>query len=216
MKQLAFFLTFALAVPSFSLFAAGPDDKAAQILQASQAKLESLKDFSANFRYSIASTSGSQKAATKAGKIRYKKGMYAILLDDQEVYCDKVTQWVYLKKNNEVSIMNNDPQESVTVESLFKLYKANGKSRYDGTETVHGVSCHKIYLALSDRSIEYNQAYLWINTKTQMLEKATLIDRRQTSTTYEFSEIKTNLGLADGDFRFQPSKYAGIRVYDER
>ncbi|TAE52561.1 MAG: outer membrane lipoprotein carrier protein LolA [Bacteroidetes bacterium] len=193
----------------------GPDDKASQILQQSQTKMESLKDFSSSFTYSIAAP-GSTKTATQSGRIKYKKGMYAIFLQDQEIYCDKVTQWAYIRSANEVNVMNNDPKESLSVENIFRIYRANGKPRYDGEEALHGATCHKVYIAITDPAFEYNQAYLWINKTTQLLEKAVLTDRRQNNTTYEFSEIRINLGLPDTDFRFQAAKHPGVKVFDER
>ncbi|MDX1908028.1 MAG: outer membrane lipoprotein carrier protein LolA [Bacteroidia bacterium] len=194
----------------------GPEDRAEQILNQAHTKMESLRDFSANFSFVMQAPRSTAKPVQQTGKFRYKKGMYAILLPDQEVYCDKVAQWIFLKQDKEVNILKYDPADAFSVESLFKLYKANGKARYDGLETVHGVSCHRIYLALTDPALDYNQVVLWINESTSILEKAALTDRRQTVTTYEFADIRLNQGLLDTAFRFDAAKHPGVTVIDER
>ena len=192
------------------------DDKAKQILDDSKAVFESLKDFSASFSYSLSNATMKSAEVKKVGKIKYKKGMYFIQFGDQEIYCDLQSQWIYLSDANEVNIIAYDPEESVSIESIFSVYSDGVQTRYDGTETLQGHPCHKIFLASRDRNLDYNQAYLWINTRTKILEKASLIDRRQTRTTYEFSKIKTNTGLSQSAFVFNPSVHPGVDIYDER
>jgi outer membrane lipoprotein-sorting protein len=78
------------------------------------------------------------------------------------------------------------------------------------------VQCHKVYLAIKDSGLDYNRAWVWINTSSYFMEKIMLIDRRQTQNIYEFSKIKTDQGISDLEFRFDPGKQAGITIYDER
>ncbi|MDX2285006.1 MAG: outer membrane lipoprotein carrier protein LolA [Bacteroidia bacterium] len=203
-------LLFTSAV--FSAFA--PQDQAPQILQESKAKLQSIADLSSTFRYEISNPG--MRAVAKQGEIRYKKGKYAIRMEDQEIFCDLQNLWVFLKQDNEVNVMRYDPNESMNMDNIFRIYETGSKPRYDGEAVVHGVACHKIYLALTDPGMEYNQAYLWVNKTTKLPEKITLINRKQTSTTYEFTSLRTNVGLSDTEFRFDQSKYPAVRVYDER
>ena len=192
------------------------DEKAKRILDDSKAVFESLKDFSATFSYSLSNATMKSAEVKKFGKIKYKKGMYFIQFGDQEIYCDLESQWIYLSESNEVNIIAYDPEESVSIESIFSVYSDGVQTRYDGQETLQGHQCHKIFLASTDRGQDYNQAYLWINARTKILEKATLIDRRQTRTTYEFSKIKTNTGLTSAAFVFNPKGHPGVDIYDER
>lgn len=192
------------------------DEKASKILQESKSKLESLQDFSAKFEFVISNPKITTQPRPRTGDLKYKKGKFAIELDDQQIYCDGVTLWVFLPDDNEVNIMNYDPDEEFTVESIFEIYKASARSRYDGEEKIHNNPCHKIYLAIQDEDLDYNQAYVWINQKTKMLEKVSLIDRKQTTTTYEFIDIRTNLGLSDGTFKFDKLKHPKVTEYDDR
>lgn len=206
---------FLVIIALFLGFAAqAQSDKATDIIKKSQQKLEKLQDFSANFSLSIENPN-MKKPVVRTGELKYKEGKFVIQMPDQEVYCDGVTQWVYLPEDQEVTIMNYDPEEP-WIEAIFSVYEASTEPRYEGTETVHGVKCHKIYLAIKDKNLDYNQAYLWINTSNHFLEKTILIDRRQTQNIYEFSEVKTDQGLSNLDFRFDAGKHQGVDVYDER
>ncbi|MEL6650744.1 MAG: outer membrane lipoprotein carrier protein LolA [Bacteroidota bacterium] len=190
------------------------DSKAEKIIAQSQSKLEGMKDFAADFSYSIENPN-MNKPVLRNGKIKYKTGKFVIQLEDQEVYCDGVTQWIYLPSDCEITIMDYDPEEP-WIESIFKIYEASSESRYDGEETIHGVKCHRIYIAIKDPSLEFNQAIVWINAKTNFLEKTALIDRKQTRNVYEFSSVKTDQGLSNLDFRFDIDAHGDCDVYDER
>ena len=207
------FLAIFLVSSGFSI----AQDRADQILKDSKTKFESLKDFSASFSISIQNINTRRAAFTKSGQIKYKKGKYFIGLEGEEIYFDGETQWVYLTKEKEVNIMTYDRDDAPSIELIFEIYSTAAKPRYDGEESVNGNSCHRIFIASTDRSVEYNQVRLWVNKSTHLLEKMVLLDRNQTTTTYLFSDIKTNMGLSDGIFRLDVSKLASdIEIYDER
>ncbi|MEM7655396.1 MAG: outer membrane lipoprotein carrier protein LolA [Bacteroidota bacterium] len=191
-------------------------DLSSEILQKSKAELESLQDLTAQFTYQIESPQMKQ-AIAKKGALKYKGGMYQIDLPGQKIYCDAQTMWIYLVDDLEVNILEYDPEDALSPESIFQIYETSAKSRYEGEETVHGVKSHKIFLAIQDERLDYNQAYVWINKRSNLLEKMSVINRNQTTTTYEFSQIKTNSGYDRNDFVLQvESLPADVEVYDER
>ncbi len=194
------------------------EDPAVKILQDSKVKFESLKDFSASFQFSIQNINTRRDVFTKAGKIKYKKGKYFIGLDNEEIYFNGETQWVYLTDDKEVNIMTYDSDDAPSIELIFEIYSTtNVKPRYDGEEKINGNACHMIYIASTDKSVEYNQVKLWINKSTKLLEKMVLLDRNQTTTTYLFSNIKVNTGMSDDDFQLEVAKLpSDIEIYDER
>lgn len=220
MKSVAIVLSpfFLLAFFFLSGFTDLQDDRAEKILKSSKSTFDAQEDFTANFRYGLSSSRPDKKTTSieKTGTISFKKGMFLIDMEDQAVYCDKESQWVLLKEDKEVNIFDYDPDEGVSVEAIFSLYESNAKTRYDGEETMNGKVYHKIFLAATDDAVDYNQVKLWINKKTNFLEKAVLIDRRQTVTTMEFSNISINNGLKDSIFRFDQSMHSNVDVYDER
>ncbi|RMG64586.1 MAG: outer membrane lipoprotein carrier protein LolA [Bacteroidetes bacterium] len=212
-----FLFSLAILGSSFLLFNGfvAFQSSADRILEESKTTLRSLNDFSADFTYELANP-GMRNAVSKTGSLKYKQGKYVIKMDDQEIYCDLETLWIYLSEDNEVNIMDYDPEEGMDVESIFNLYETSSQARYQGEKTVNGAACHHIYLAIKDADLEYNQAYLWINKQTKMLQKISLVNRTQTTTTYEFRNMETNTGLTDAAFRFDVAAHSGVDVYDER
>lgn len=212
MKQIIIILCICLGLYDFSIKA----QDAEKILQSMEKKFENATDISGKFKYGIGNYN--KRTAEKEGEFILKKGdKFLIKLDGQEIYCDGEKQWVYFMEDNEVNIMAYDPDEGVNIDQVFNLYKSNAKPRYDGEEEVHNISCHKIYLAFQDNTLEYNQAVLWINKRNDNLVKAVTIDRMQTQTTYEFFEMKLNQGFSDDTFIFntEDPKHKDVVVYDE-
>jgi outer membrane lipoprotein carrier protein len=220
-KNLFISIFFLLTAFSLSTGFKSKDDGAAQIIKESKAKFESLADFSANFKFSINNPRLSNQPKPKEGWMRYKrdKSQFVLAFNDQEIYCDGVTQWVFLPDEGEygeVTIMDYDPEMGENAEAIFKIYEGSAQPELQGQEKIHNVSCYKILLNIDNDEVDYNQAYVWINKSTKLLEKADLIDRKKTTTTYELMNIKTNLGLSDKDFQFDKSKHPGVDIFDER
>jgi outer membrane lipoprotein-sorting protein len=187
----------------------------AAILKKAEANFEKLDDFSADFSFTLSNPSDPDATITKKGKLAYSKGKYFVKLSDQEFYCDGEKIWVFLPEDDEVTIYPNDPEEGFNIETLLQLYKSNAKARHDGRTTVNGKSCHNIYLANSDPEMEFNQARLWLDTKTYLPVQVETVNRSQTRTMYSFSNTKTNQGLGIEKFRFDVSKFPDVEVYDE-
>lgn len=196
------------------------DGRAQKVLNDFESRFESVKDLSGNFTYGISNPSMSKETmrqgVQKSGNFKLKRSnKYVIDLEDQQIYCNGDKIWIYLKDDAEVVITDYEPDEGMNIEEIFSLYKTNASSRYDGVEKVHGVNCDKVYLVFKDNSLDYNQAMLWIGQKSKLLEKAVTIDRRQTKTTYEFSNVKSNNGFGDNVFQFDVAAHPDVDVYDE-
>lgn len=196
--------------------ASGPDDKAKRILLDSKATFESLKDFSANFSYAIQNSRMSAKPAPRRGFFKYAQGMYYISMSEQDVFCNKERVWLVIKDQDapEVSIMNYDESESFSIEGIFDIYRHSSKAQYQGQERVGTANAHKIFIAITEPDLGYNQATVWIDVKTNLPIKVKLKDRNQTETSYEFSNFKKNQGFTKKDFEFNVAKFEGD-VYDE-
>ncbi len=200
---------------SVCLGAFAQDATATKILNDSKAKFDKLKDFSADFVYSLENPSNPNTNVSKSGKLYYAKGKYTVILEDQEIYCDGKTIWIHIPGDEEVTILDNDSEEGFSIQSIFSLYEQGSKARYDGPQTIEGKPMHKIYIAATDKNLEFNQAKVWINRDTKLLEKAVVTNRRQINTIYQFNNIKMDQNLPATTFVFDTSKFAGD-VYDER
>ena len=191
-------------------------EKAKKILDASKSKFDALKDFSADFTYGISNPTRKSASIEKKGAVRFSKGKYAVIMDDQEIYCDGETLWFFIPEDMSVNIMDYDEEEGFDLESVFSLYQTNAKPRYDGLVKLNGHDCHKIYMSSTDSQLEFNQVELWINKSTQLIEKAVTTDRRQTRTVFLFENTKTNQGFGNSSFAFNTEGKPEIEIIDER
>ena len=202
---------FAVCLPGFA-----QDGTATKILNESKAKFDKLEDFTADFIYSLENPSNSKTNISKKGKLYFSGGKYIVILEDQEIYCDGESIWIHLPEDEEVNIMNYDPEEGFNIHEIFSPYDEGSNARYEGTQTVDGRPLHIIYIAyVTDTNMEFNQARVWINQTTKIMEKVVLTNRRQISTIYEFSNIKLNQGIPSSKFSFDTKKFEGD-IYDER
>ncbi|MEL6625052.1 MAG: outer membrane lipoprotein carrier protein LolA [Bacteroidota bacterium] len=211
--KLQFSLLTILSIFLFSFTSnVGPDDKAARILQSSQKKLENLNDFTADFSLALSSANTKNNPLPMSGSVKYSKGKYVLMLKDLHVYCNKQYVWEYIVEE-EASKRDYDAEDAGGLESIFQIYREHAKAQYQGVETVGGKSCHRIYVAISDPSLEYNQATIWIDARNELPQKVKLKTRAQTEQSYKFENFKLNVGLSDKDFIFVAPE--GITVYDE-
>ena len=147
MKQQTIILSLLLTVFLLITGFTGGDEKADKVLKGSKAKMETLKDFSAEILYEI--NSPRTRSISKTLKVKYKKeNKYVILMEDQEIYCDGTRLWLFIP-GEEVTILDYDPEEELmSLETILGVYEANSTARYDGLEKIHGANCHKIFLAV--------------------------------------------------------------------
>ncbi|MFK7969464.1 MAG: outer membrane lipoprotein carrier protein LolA [Bacteroidia bacterium] len=185
------------------------------ILKKAQSVFEKLEDFSAKFSFTLSNPSDPNAKITKDGTLKYSKSKYAVMLPDQEFYCNGEKIWAFFPSDEEVTVYSNDPEEGFDIESMLQLYKANAKARHDGRVTMNGKTCHNIYLANSDSDVEFNQARLWVDVKTHLPVKVETVNRNQTRTVYSFTNVKTDQGIPPTAFEFDTSKHPDVTVYDE-
>lgn len=201
-----------LALSLLLLTSATSPEKASQILESSRNSIDALEDLSAGFQYGI-SHPGTRSVMRK-GTVKYMPDNHFVLsFENEAIYCDSKTIWIN-EFDGPVIIRDLEEEEGVNIETMFEVYKAKSEPRYDGLESIHGVKCHKIFLTLNDPKLDYDQAYLWINTDNELPEKVVMIDKRQTRTTFEFISMKTDLGLSIADFRYEVPN--GKKIIDER
>jgi len=110
------FSLFATSLPGFT-----QEETASKILEASKTKFDALGDFSAEVVISMVQPIEALPAPEK-GIFHYAKGKYALILKNQEIYCDGTTVWVHIPPNNELIINNYDPEEGKGFEQIFSLY----------------------------------------------------------------------------------------------
>jgi hypothetical protein len=142
---------------------------------------------------SIQNSNNPNAGVSKQGKFIYSKEKYVLKMPDQDIYTDGKSLWIHVIEMNELNIMDYDSEDVVGVEHIFKFSEGQeNNARYEGQEVVGGRPLDQIYLPVNNPEQDFTQAMFWINPDTKLIEKIVLIDRRQTVTTYELSNIQVN------------------------
>lgn len=195
-----------LALLSLSLlgFRADEDQQAAYLLTASEQHLGALQDFSVHFTATLTHRGQQQAPQCSEGELRYRHGMYAIVTDQQEIYCDLASQWRVDRQAHRVAREPYDPHRDLVQNMLFLAYKQQEQARYVQRDTLHGVSCHQVQLDIHDPDVPYHKALVWIGADTPWIHKLALINRRQTTLVYTFDGWQVNQGWTKADFMLAP------------
>lgn len=175
----------------------------------------SMRDFQADFVYELQSPDGTY--LQRDGRILYMDHKYAILFQDQEIYIDGETQWIYSPETNEVFITEYEVGGTNVMELLFQLFAFKISVSYLGEEMLRNKIHDKINIVVADHpNITYHQAYAWVGKRPRMFNKVTFIDRRRNTTTFEFVDISTNRGFTLSDFQFDVFAEPEVKVRDLR
>ena len=199
-----YFSAAAVILLFFSTLSAA-QNKAGEQLKALQAKFNSLSDISADF---VQYTNGRENIS---GKFAYKKeGKLRLELKNILVVTDGKTNWSYNKKENKVVISDYDPSDP-SVLSLDKFIN----DYPSGCSVSAGAEKGSRFLTLIPATEKHNfkSAKMFINEK-DLVDKLIIEDLNGNLIKVIFSDIKTNSGLSNSKFTFNPPK--GSKVIDLR
>ena len=211
MRHIKYILSLlVIAFAAFSMHA--QDAKADKILADSKKTFKGKKDLSADLKFTIENPR-LDEPDVKSGKVAMSGDKYKIKFKSEHIYCDGKSVYLILIEEEEVNITEYDPDESLNIDMVYKIYEEDTKSRYDGLDG----NLHKISLFWNHDDSDFFRAELWINKSSKLIENAVLSARNGTKLIYELSGIKTNQGLGASSFEPQLSTdYKGFYLNDER
>lgn len=195
MKHFQLYFLAAILTLAFTTTQAQSDPKADKILKESKAKFNSLSDISASFDYRL-DNPNLNNPITKKGTVKIKKNKFQIKFTDEEFYCDGNTVWVSLTEDQEITLTNFDPEESMSVERIYDIYEENTRSKYDGEQNGN----HKITLFMLDKESDIWKVEVWVSKSTKLTQKAIMYGRNGSKYNYDLKNIATNKGIADSQF----------------
>lgn len=185
------------------------DQRALEILRAHQAVYDAMEDFRVQFVWEVDNLRSGIK---REGEAMFKDGMYVIKLEGQEIYCDRVNQWVYTPDDYRVIVRDFDPAETMGVQALFDISRMAPDVRFEGEEFIHDQRCYRLSVFARQGIFRNKQVNLWIDSRDYLLKKASIIDESHVTSTYLFSNSQANLGLPLAAFRFDPNRHPGIML----
>ncbi len=217
---------FAFLITNISLAQSGEftketsDPAAKAILEKLRTKYEAYKTVEADFKLIIEIPEEDKEVQT--GNLAQKGEQYRLKLDNQSIYSDGKTLWLYLKSNNEVQINNVDDFEEededfLSPKDLLRIYEKEDfiyALTNEGTEK--GVAIQQIEFKPTDKDSEYAKMRLTIDKrKNQIMRiKAFAVDGARY--TMDVTKFKPNLAYKTTDFTFNPKDFPGIHVEDLR
>src|ERR1700761_4387368 len=122
-----------------NVFAQQPDTKTAQpILNGVSEKYKSFTSVKAEF--TIKTEDGTGKTTdNQAGTLYVKGNKFKLELNNQQIVCDNVTIWTYLKDANELQINTYEPDENtISPSQIFTIYEKNFIYGFIEEKTVNG------------------------------------------------------------------------------
>lgn len=196
-----------LLVLSTVVFAA--DKEAEKILDKVQETYEKLddvcSDFTQTFYWKL-----TDDLQVVTGHICAKGGdKFKIETPEQLIVTDGDVLWTLNKLNNQVII---DYAENATNDNPFiKNFMQKYITEYDAT-LVESSDRTQSHIMLTSKTGEHfnPRIQLWIDNKSNLITKIVQEDLNDNTTTFEMTNLNTDVSLAAKEFKFQPQSNADI------
>ncbi len=217
---LALLLTSLFVNISFAQVAETSDPAAKAILEKLRNKYEAYKTVEADFDLTIEIPEEDKEIQT--GNLAQDGEKYRLKLDNQAIYSDGKTLWLYLKNNNEVQINNvedfeDEEEDFLSPKDLLRIYEKEdfiyGLTN-EGYEK--GVLIQQIEFKPIDKDSEYAKMRLTIDKKKNQIMRIKAFAVDGARYTMDVKKFKPNLAYKSTDFVFNEKKYPGIHVEDLR
>ena len=192
--------------------------KAKAVLAEVSKKYKSYDAVSAKFKMTLSnakaklneSQSGTLLAKASANK-------YKVTMTNQELISDGKSQWVYLKKDNEVQVNTVDNSgDGLNPAQIFTIYEKGFKYGYVGTSKVNGKNVHVINLTPLDAKKAISKVTLNVDVLAKQISKVVVNDKSGSVYTYSVESFTPNVKTTDASFIFDAKKYPGVEVVDLR
>ncbi len=204
-------ITLLLLVLTFSMSA--QDQLAKEVLDKLSSTTESHKNMSIDFEF-IFENKSQEIRETQNGKIILENDNFKLELDNQIIFNDGETQWIYNSDINELQIIEHDSEdEMMNPDKLFKIYEKDYKYTYIGAESKNGERLHVIDL-FPEESNSFMKITLYINVIKNQLDKLILFDKNGGTYSYIINTFKSNSLTKPLDFNID--QYGDVEIIDLR
>ncbi len=213
-------LAFLFVNNSFAQVSETSDPAAKAILEKLRNKYEAFKTVEADFNLTIEIPEEEEEIQT--GNLAQDGDKYRLQLNNQAIYSDGKTLWLYLKSNNEVQINNvedfeEEDEDFLSPKDLLRIYEQEdfiyGLTN-EGYEK--GIAIQQIEFKPIDKDSEYAKMRLTIDKKKNQIMRIKAFAVDGARYTMDVTKFKPNLAYKSTDFIFNAKKYPGIHVEDLR
>ena len=155
---------------------------------------------------------------TLEGVLFLKSDKYKYSLADIETYFDGKTQWVYMKKQKEVSVTEPTEEEVSEINPIFILtsYKEGYKITKEEDKKLDGITYYDINLYPENINEDIFRINLLIDKNTYHVSSIAISAKNGTTTTLKIEKQEKNLNFLDKMFVFDTSKHTDVEFIDLR
>lgn len=191
------------------------ESKAKKILEKLSNETKKQKNITIDFKFIFENKSQAIKEI-QIGNLIIENEKFILNLEDQKIINNGETQWIYLKDENEVQIMENDPEDDLlSPKKIFTIYEKNYKQKLIKSENINNTTIQHTIDLYPKKSEEFIKINLIINENNSMrLEKITMQDKNGGTYTYLIEKFQSNINNELFDFKVKD--YIGIEVIDLR
>lgn len=199
----ALLLVLALASPA-------ADVDPSQFAQALQKKYDAIKDFSADFVHAYEGgvlhkliTERGHLLIKKPGKMRWDY----TAPEQKQFVSDGVKMYSYIPQDKQVIVASVPPEDQATTPTLFLAGKGNLPRDFTASfvEVPPGMPAGSRALKLvpKSRQQDYDWLVLIVDPASMEIRGLVTVDAQGGKSTFSFTNLKENVGLADKEFAFK-------------
>jgi len=158
-------------------------------------------DFVQIFHWTLA-----DETRTTEGEICAKEGeKFRINTSDQLIVTDGKTLWTLDKMNNQVVIDHaENSDDNPFLKSFFHKYVKKYSATYNEAKSTNDIHC--IVLSSKSENEFIQQVTLWIDEDKNIIQKVAQEDINENTTTFEVTDMNTNITLSKDTFTFEPEQ----------
>jgi len=194
------------------------DPKAKVILDKLKKQYDSYKSMEVKFEMELELPG--QPLEVQKGTVIQDGVRYQVKMNDQEIYADGKTIWLYLKKNKEVQITDMDDSGSsdfLSPKQMMSIYD-KGDFVYSIIEekNVNGQKLADIEFKPLNKKTDYTKMRLTVDKKTNKMISLRVFSRDGSRYTLKVSDIIANKKYDPVIFTFNAKTAPGVHIEDLR
>jgi len=193
--------------------------KAREILEQVSKKTRSFNNISAQFVFTMENKEMDIHEKNE-GAIKIEGEKYVVDLPaiGVRVISDGSTVWNYMEDGNQVTISDQEDQDSELMDplSIFSIYEKDFKSKLTGEKREGDKILYQIEMYPGKKEHDISKIVLYIDKAKMMIDSADFYGTDGNLYGIEVKSMETNLNMPDSFFVFNASEYSDLEVIDFR
>jgi len=203
-------MSFLALVLAAIVSAAPADQTASELASALQKKIDAVKDFSTDFTHAYQGgvlhkqiTERGRLIVKKPGKMRWDY----TAPEQKQFVSDGVKMYSYIPEDKQVIVASVPPEDQATTPTLFLAGK--GSLTRDFTASLVDAPAgmpagtRGLKLVPKARQPDYDWLMLVVDSGTLAIRGLQTVDAQGGTSTFSFTNLKENVGIADKEFTFK-------------